>query len=258
MSQDAYSKWISHQKVLQKVCATLLLLNDVTSQPISHREVQVFCEERVEVIHKEDGWVCLMNLSAGEHHICLRGTMYQAKNLCIDIGNQENFPLLMIRMMPNDRYPMPSDAICLSGKVYPYQRINLLIRPEGSEWKLLQSYQGGRLLQVYSPFLIYMEGRHLCLNGHDLCTIQETEEAAPYLYRLEQNLSAQYPRGYTNIDLFYEAQADKMGNFFFATCLPCEKVLCQIQVLQGGWLPQLVHLQSGQQMKLHMKEEEIT
>lgn len=259
--EDASFLAVSTSK--RKLFVVLYLLDDITDRPITKGQVSVRLEEQVKPIYKEDGWICLMDLPDGEHCFRLEGALYQPKTIHICTDQQKDTLVLTVRMIPSEIYQLPPDVIRVSGYVYPGQIVRLITRQEGSGLKLLQTYQGDRVLHLFSSSNTCMEGRSLCMDSGKPFMICAQVDEAQHIYLMDHPLDANYRKGYANIGVVHEVQADAQGHFFFPVRLlqrgyarRTTKTQCEVQVLDGGWMPQTVELQMGERQEVQMVEEE--
>lgn len=252
-----------HSRLVRKVSVVLCLLDDLTDQPIATGQVHVTVSGRAKPVYKEGGWVCLLDLPDGEHHIHLEGHRYQPKDICLCTQRKEDTVVLTVRMMPNAIYPLPPDAISLSGQVSPGQTVRLIMEQEGSTFKLLQDYQGGRVVHIFSAANIGMDGRTLCFDNAQPFLIHMTVDEVQHTYVMDRELTGIYRKGRTMIGVVNETTADETGKFFFPIRLlhrgytrKMPKLQAQVQVLEGGWAVQKLELQVGERRTLEMVKEE--
>lgn len=259
--EDASFLAVSTSK--RRLSVVLYLLDDITDRPIMKGKVSVRLAEQIKSIYKEDGWICLMDLPDGEHYFQLEGVLYQPKIIHIYTDQQKDTLVLTVRMIPSEIYQLPPDVICVSGYVHPGQTVRLTTRQEGSGMKLLQSYQGGEVLHLFSSSNTCIEGRMLCMDDGEPFMIYAQVDEMQHTYLMDHPLDANYRKGYANIGIVHEVQADAQGHFFFPVRLlqrgyarRTTKAQCEVQVLGGGWMPQAVELQMGERQEVQMIEEE--
>lgn len=214
------------------------------------------------LIRKDDGYFIFMNLEKGSYEVSITGNYFYEKKIRVDLPEENKFSdVIPVRMAPNRHYPFPVSAVCLEGYGQPCTRLQLLIRQEGKEFKLLSDYNGGKMIQLFSLEKKELEGRRFLIDDKEYFTVEQTLDKEKQLYRLKEPLNGFYKKNESGVVPVMETDTDEKG-YFLAACstvtepaISAKGIVCTIKS-ENQVLAEL-KLFSGKRNTIHLRKGEI-
>lgn len=213
------------------------------------------------LIRRDDGYFIFMNLENGSYEVSITGRYFYEKKVRVDLpGNNKLCDVIPVRLVPNQHYPFPASAVCLEGYGEPNIRLQLLIRQEGKEFKLLSDYKEEKIIQLFSLEKKELDGRSFLIDDKEYFTVEQTLDREKQLYRMKEPLKGAYKKNEARIVPVMEVDTDEKG-YFLALCsmftesaISAKDTICTIksgnQVLaELKLLPgkiNTIHLQKGE------------
>jgi len=198
----------------------VFIIDDFTGKPVTGSNVKVSILGQKEPVVKGDGYHIFMNLTEPSVTLLCESRIYEKRTKQVALEGGIKQEVLIIRLLPNAAYPMPSNTTCVSGRTQPRRRL-LFWNGTGKGYKLLHDYncqESGKehLLSVFNPDNKEMEGKVFFICGQGK---QEKEfftivgKTEPY-YRMDRVLSKDYKKIGTVVMPVCEIYADRNGDFF--------------------------------------------
>lgn len=198
----------------------VLVIDDFTGRPVVGSNVKVSIREQKPPVVKGDGYYVFVNLTETSVTLLCESGIYEQRTEQVDLaGGMEN-EVLIIRLLPNAQYPIPSNTTCISGRTQPGRRL-LFWNSDGKGYKLLYDYtcqekENEHLIDIFNPDNKEMEGKVFFICGQDerkkeyFTIVGKTDQH----YRMDRPLSRDYKKVGTVIMPVYEIYADERGEFF--------------------------------------------
>lgn len=236
----------------RKVSLVVLPIDDFTERVITGSTLRMYTEEgKRPSIRKPDGYHVFCDLTGSTIHICVESPLYQKQ--IIEFPLEDISKVYLIRVLPNESYPIPAGATCVRGKLKPGSRIRLFFPEQKKNYKLLYDYTPGEHacnLALFCPEVTQLEGKTLCIRGtggeSEFFRVKgQNEETCLLEYPLEKG----YKKIGTSVYPVYEAFADGEGCFYLpirsiptesgsCTCLIAgadgKEEICRTLILKAG------------------------
>lgn len=214
----------------REVSLVVLPIDDFTERVITGSTLRMYTEEgKRPSIRKPDGYHVFCDLTGSTVRICVESPLYQKQIVEFPLGDMAK--VYLIRMLPNESYPIPAGATCVRGKLKPDSRIRLFFPEQKKNYKLLYDYTPGGQddsLALFCPETVQLEGKTLCIKGAG-----EEGEFFRVKGQTEENCLLEHPlkQGYkkigTSVYPVYEAYADAEGCFYLPIrSIPTESGSC--------------------------------
>lgn len=103
---------------VRRAAFVLYVIDELTNQPVKKGCVRAAVQGSAVPIYKPDGWICFMDMEAGEYVVSLEGAFYQKQTILVTVG-ENGLPTITVRMMPSRLYTLPADTVSVYGKALP-------------------------------------------------------------------------------------------------------------------------------------------
>lgn len=195
----------------------VLLLDDLTGQPIIGSNARVWIEGQKPPVKKNDGWNAFLELPPGTYTVSGEGGTYARRNVQVNVG--ASMETLLLRLGPNCLYRSPSDCVRIEGHAEPGAEITAYAEGKQTEFKLLRDCaKKDTSLAIFHSGSAVLQGRLLRMTAPDgkseTVLIEGASEGKQGEYRISAPVDNAYPRIGTILVPVAETQSDADGSFF--------------------------------------------
>lgn len=242
------------RRIRMKASLVILPIDDYSGRFIQDSSVRIYIENEKAPIRKSDGCRVFLNLFRESVVVHCDSPIYHSVEKKIELKDTDHITIVKIRMMPNQSYPLPQQATCVTGKGKPGETVELYNISDGGNFRILGPYkkrgEDADCIQIYNPSGIELGGKRLHIQNKDLSqseyfTIIDEEEN--HTYRMDAPLQYDYKKVGTLIQPVYETRVDKNGEFFiplpdrmqaqskWLLCYPMRDCSQEIVLQEGIW-----------------------
>lgn len=201
----------------RKASLVFYVLDDFTGRPVPEKCVFVQIPGMKAPIRKNEGYYVFMDLEDGDYTVYINGDQYcQTVLEDVKVREDQECPVITVRMMPGPRYRLPQDTARITGEAKPYSFVCAIFKPESGMQKLLYDYDGGQLIRIFTSDTKSLDGRSFCIQNKEFFTIRNTINQEERVYLMDHELKNTYKRGKTKLYSVLWTQADEDGKFFLA------------------------------------------
>lgn len=207
---------------VRKAAAAVIPIDGFTGQIVRGPGVRVWMEDGGSFVRKDNGVVVFWDNGGRERRLLVDSPCFYRESVRLDMERlgQKWRPTCSVWLRPNRSYPYPPDIRLKEGTAGPGV---LIRRPQELTSGLIRPLppapdQGARVIHLYVPDLLHMEGRTLFLRGREngmkeYVTIWEEQSRALGLYELEMLPAGKFSPADTEILLVSETFADEKGHY---------------------------------------------
>ncbi len=152
------------EKIMLRVSAAVLLIDDFTDRIIMSPAVRVTGPGGIKPIRKADGFYVFTNLAGSSVRLTAEGPGYGRVERTADLNAPEKgVSLVWLRLCPDRTYAVPKDAVGVNAVLSPGMTL-AIFREESEYFRLAEDYEkGSRQIRLYGRPRLHLEGKTCCI-----------------------------------------------------------------------------------------------